>query len=330
MNDTINIALLGAGFMGKTHAENYKKLDKVTISAVALCTEQEYNTIKQIFPAAKYLQNADDLFNYNSITAYDVCLPTFMHFEYIKKALKAGKPVIAEKPLILDISEGKEILSLLSQLKQHLYVCHVIRFWPEYQYLFKHIKEETFGKLLSLDLYRYTSVPSWSNKNWIIDPKKSGSAMLDLHIHDVDFVLYSLGEPDSVKAIYNEHQTEVFSQYQYKNAIVSIRGGITMPASLPFEMGYQAVFENACIKYSSAATPSLMLYCEDKHEQIEIQKAGGQQTFGDIPGSDGYYNQLKHFVDCIRKEEASPMITPEEAIRSIVYVNKEKEGGIHS
>lgn len=319
----INIALLGAGFMGCTHAENYVRIPGVNIVAVAMCSKDGYEKIKGLFPDAKYILDEAALFSDSSVAAFDVCLPTFMHLKYVQKALLTGKPVIVEKPLVLNVQEGKVLLDTLLKSNTQLYVCHVIRFWPEYQYLSKLISEKPYGKITSLDLYRYTNQPTWSSKNWILDQEKSGTPLLDLHIHDVDFTLNCLGEPNNIHTIYNEKHTEVFSQYHYESVLVSIRGGTTYPDSLPFEMGYTAIFEKACLRYSSSIRPSLNLFLNNKKEEIDLQSNTTQSKFGDIPASDGYFNELSHFIDCIKNKKASNIISPVDAVKSIEYIFKQ-------
>src|SRR5690606_32311568 len=116
---------------------------------------------------------------------------------------------------------------------------------------------------LSGTFRRVSPRPGWAWQDWLHTPDKSGSAALDLHVHDVDFVRYLLGEPDSVKSEAVSRRGangHIYSLYRYGDAAVSIEGGWEYPEQFPFEMAYRVNFEQAAAVFSSNASPSLRIY----------------------------------------------------------------------
>ena len=75
-------------------------------------------------------------------------------------------------------------------------VAHCIRFWPEYLALKELVESGKYGKLTSAFFRRLSGLPKWST--WFPNPELSGGAILDLHIHDVDFIQFLLGLPKYV------------------------------------------------------------------------------------------------------------------------------------
>lgn len=69
---------------------------------------------------------------------------------------------------------------------------------PEYLFLKKLYEEKKYGNLKSVIMQRISNNVNWGYQDWFHDPVRSGSVILDLHIHDIDFLRYMLGEPDYV------------------------------------------------------------------------------------------------------------------------------------
>ena len=128
-------------------------------------------------------------------------------------------------------------------------VGHVIRFWPEYQLLKQYADEKPLGPLVSLALRRFGEMPTgW--KGWFRKPALSGGAALDLHIHDVDYVLYLLGKPkglDSVGAYRGGSWDQIATHYHYPGVGVTAEGG-WWDAPEPFEMAFRAVFAKGILQ----------------------------------------------------------------------------------
>ena len=90
------------------------------------------------------------------------------------------------------------MVAAAKQARRRLFVAQCIRFWPAYATARDIIRSRKHGKVRSAVFTRLSATPTWSWKQWLHDPRKSGSAALDLHIHDSDYILYVFGKPKSV------------------------------------------------------------------------------------------------------------------------------------
>jgi predicted dehydrogenase len=197
-------------------------------------------------------------------------------------------------------------------------------------YLKKAIDEKTFGAIVSGVFKRISPKPAWAWENWLHDYKKSGSAVLDLHVHDIDYVRYILGEPDSIKGEIstvdgkNEH---IFSTFRYGNTIVSFEGGWDYPAGLPFEMEYRVKFEKAVITFNSGKAPGLSVYFEDGSSVNPVLEdtfnSKSEETGGNLSSLGGYYNEIRYFLNCLKNGEDIKVISLEEGIASFRLLMKE-------
>lgn len=303
----IKIGLIGAGFMGTMHASCYEALagsGAFQVTAVADDNAEKAAKLADKFGAAVY-PSAEALINEADVNTVDICLPTYLHFAPAALAMKKGYNVFVEKPVCLNESEAEQLLALQRETNAQVMVGQCIRFWPEYVELKRIADSGTYGKLLSGVFKRISPNPGWAWQQWLHDPSKSGSAALDLHVHDVDFVRSLLGEPERLAAetvSYNGANGHIFSLYRYKDAVISLEGGWDYPESFPFEMAYRVSFEKATVVFSSASSPSLRIYEADGaivEPTLDAPDVASGEGGGNISSLGGYYRELQYFLECL-------------------------------
>ena len=132
------------------------------------------------------------------LDAVSIASPTFMHNLQSIEALEAGLHVFCEKPMALNSVDCQRMSEAAQQSGKTLQVGHCIRFWPEYVEAKEIIDSQKYGKVMAATFQRLSLTPTWSWDNCFLDGKRSGGAMLDLHIHDTDYVQYVFGMPKAV------------------------------------------------------------------------------------------------------------------------------------
>jgi len=309
----VKIGLIGAGFMGSMHASCYEALKNTRnfeVTAVADDDPDKAAKIAEKF-GAKVYGSAAELIEQAEVTVVDICLPTYLHKDVAIQAMQKGCDVFIEKPVCLNEAEAQELLEVHRQTKTNVMVGHCIRFWPEYEALKRLVDEQTYGRAVSGVFRRISPKPTWAWEGWLDDPQKSGSAALDLHIHDVDFVRYLFGIPASIKSETvqsNGANHHIFSLYKYDDAVVSIEGGWDYPTSFPFEMAYRVKFERAVVTFSSLSTPAMRIYQEDGQVIDPNLESGAELAVaeggGNISSLGGYYNELSYFLSCLESGSA--------------------------
>lgn len=267
-----------------------------------------------------------------SISVVDLCTPADLHETDALLALGAGKHLFCEKPLALTLAAADQIVAKAATADVVVQVGHCIRFWPEYQALRAFVAERRGGKLRSLLLQRQAGRPGYSDGDWLNRPERSGGAALDLHIHDTDFIIALLGQPDAVtsRATFDRSgPAHIFTIYDYPGVAVCAEGGWNYPAKWGFRMAFQAVFEEACIDFDSTRTPSLTLTLADGRPEpmpFATPAAGESKTqAGNLSSLGGYFNELEHFVTSVRAGRAPCDATLADARASLAVVLAEIE-----
>ena len=303
----IQIGILGLGFMGGTHTAAYQQLQSALdfkITAVADTDKEKADKTAKLLGAKAYY-SPQELIDQADINTADICLPTYLHFEFASKAILKGFNVFVEKPLCLTSKDAFALAKLADEKKVFAQVGQCIRFWTEYEYLKSLIDNGVYGKVKHIKLRRLSPRPSWGGNNWMLDDQLSGGAALDLQIHDADYALYLFGQPEKIKSFTNhtgEKYSSIVSELKYKDFSVITEGSWDYPLSFPFEMSYIAALEKATIIYSSSHG---LTVCPADGASFtpELQKECTAQSDagGNISDLGGYYNELYYFIDCINK-----------------------------
>jgi predicted dehydrogenase len=242
-------------------------------------------------------------------------LPTYLHAKWTIRALKAGKHVICEKPMALSSLDARKMVSAARQANRRLFIGHCIRFWPAYEVARKIIQSGAHGRVHSAVFARISPKPGWSWRSWLLNPKLSGNAALDLHIHDADFVLYLFGRPKSVcshgsGSSLSGFEHIVTSYNLGKGNIVIAEGGWGYKEQYPFSMTFRVAMEKA----------SLALHADGK---LMLYQSGREPKNVNVPAGDGYSRELAHFIDCLAAGRKSNVVSPESAMQSVQLVEAE-------
>lgn len=307
----INVGLVGLGFIGKTHLEAYEALPNAKV--IQICSRSGSDSL--INYKGKVTADYDALLSNPEIDVIDICLPTYLHEEYIVRAAKAGKNIICEKPLALTAEAVKRIIKIVEEENVRLFIGHVLRFWPAYQAIKQMSESPDFHSIKTVDAKRLGQVPTWSE--WFQYPEKSGGALFDLHIHDIDFTYYLLGRVKSVYAV--GHQNEygawehIMTTLQFKNqAKAFIEASHMMPYKYPFTMSFRAQANNGLIDFGLKAAENIE---QINSSQMHLYK-GKEQSEIPIEENNAFQNELAYFVDCLEDNQENQIIP----LADVIYI----------
>jgi len=319
----VKVAIVGAGFMGGMHAQVYRNLNKARLAAIVDSDSEKAGLLADKYKATAY-SSLEELLNQEDIDAIDICLPTFLHKEYVIKASRAGKDILCEKPIALTVKDAEEMIQAVKKAKVKLMIAQVIRFWQEYVELKKIHQAGELGRLLSITLTRLSPTPTWAWDNWLADAERSGGALLDLHIHDTDYLLYLLGKPLSLASRVSTGRLKyahVFTTFAFPdNVIVFTEGGWDMPDNFPFTMAYTALFEKGAVEFNSRNEKTLAIYRPGKEVECPTVKSELETTVsgeGNIADLGGYFSEIKYFIDCLENNEEPTEASPQSARDSL-------------
>lgn len=321
----IRVGIVGLGFMAVTHIKAWRQLPNVSIAA--LCNPSGRHLDGRFADVAGNVGSNDavsldmttvrayrefrDLLADPGIDLIDICAPTSVHADMAVAALEAGRHVLCEKPLARNTAEAERIVTAASKARSFLMPAMCMRFWPGWAWLRDAVRDGRYGRVLSARFRRVAEPPGWGH-NHFADGRKSGGALLDLHIHDTDFVLYLFGMPAEVRSAgyscFSGATDHIVTHYVYPNGpMVHAEGAWSMTPGFGFNMAYTVVFEQATADYDLARQPS----------PLRLIERGKPATQPALDPGDGYAGEARHLIESIASDTAPTVVTPQDGARAV-------------
>jgi predicted dehydrogenase len=187
----IKLGLIGCGAWGKNLLRNFANLPGCTL--LWCCDEDSKQTekLRPHYPTVRFTQNPREVIGNPNLGAVVISTPPASHFELSRAAILADKDVFVEKPLVLDVKEGEELVKLAEENKKILMVGHIMEYHAATLKLKEYIDKGELGKVYYLYSTRVNlgKVRDIENALWSFAP------------HDISMILFLLEkEPVSVTA----------------------------------------------------------------------------------------------------------------------------------
>lgn len=149
--------------------------------------------VKEKYGAKYAFSDMNELLAIDEIEAVYIASPVFCHKAQVEAAAKAGKHILLEKPIGIDIAEAEEIIKICDSAKVKLGVGFMMRYAAYHEKMKEIIAEGKIGKLVSARAEFTCWYPTMDNC-WRQDAKLSGGgAMMDMGIHCIDLIRYITG-----------------------------------------------------------------------------------------------------------------------------------------
>ncbi|MEG3115267.1 inositol 2-dehydrogenase [Salinicola sp. 4072] len=184
----MRLALIGAGRIGKVHAQTIDAHPEVTLVGVA-----DFHAPAAEALAAQYgarILSTDAVFEEANIDAVLIASSTPTHADYLEQAARAGKAILCEKPIALDLARTRDALQVL---ESHPVICALgfnRRHDPQFAALKKAVVEGRIGSLETLSIISRDPAPPPAE--YVL---ASGGLFRDMMIHDFDMVRWLVDEP---------------------------------------------------------------------------------------------------------------------------------------
>lgn len=311
----MNIAILGAGAMGKTHARAFAKLPDVSVVGISSRNLKNAQTLAAQV-GAKATTDAMALVGAPDVDAVSITLPTHLHKPYTVAALRAGKHVLLEKPFALTLADCDAMVAAYKKSGKVLMLAHVLRFWSEYVTLLERVQSGALGKPRSATAARLSTRPRWAT--WFQDPTLSGGAVMDLMIHDFDMLNLLFGAPQNVFARGRKSRhgawDHVLATIEYRNGIAFAEGSVMMPSKFAFTMKLNVQCERGAVEYAFRAGGARV----DEQGETILRVMTDKDSYAlPAPAYDAYESQIAYFVECVQRGRQPKRGTPAQARHAI-------------
>ncbi len=334
MSRRVKIGLVGTGDIGRLHAQSLRKLPDVEL---VIAQGRNPDKARQLAGemGAGLAQNYEAMLKDGSVDAVDLCVPNDLHHEYALAAAGAGKPTLCEKPIALSLEDAREMIEAFETSGTPLMVAHVLRFWPEYAMGRKIIADGSLGKVRSFSARRMLSLllAVGGSDGWRRSAQRSGGAVLDLQVHDLDYILWLFGQP---KGVYSRGVRSEYGSFDHVNTIldygsdliVSVESSFLLKGN-PVVMDYRAIGDEGSLEFSfiesdfamhdmhldrpgqkKSNPPSLVRYRWGRKAEVLAQQPADTVSVA-------FENEMKAFVGLVRGEKDPAVSHPREALEAL-------------
>jgi len=306
----MKVGVIGTGGMGNVHARHYKNIPGVELFAWDRDADKlgAFSKHHEATKATSY----DDLLG--QVDLIDICLPTPLHLEAVLQSINAGVATLVEKPMARRLAECQTMIEAAKAKNVLLGVGHVVRFFPEHRRIHDLVLAGEIGNPASCRMRRGGKAPMGS-EGWFRDPEQSGGVMLDLAIHDYDWMRWTFGE---VKQVFAKSvrlgKTVTGAKFDgdYALTTLTFESGVVghSEATWMDPAGFRSTLEvsgsGGMVEYDSRLTPAARVSTDSG--------SIGVSQMSDF--DDPYYLHLAAVVSAVRTGSPMP-ITGEEGMAAV-------------
>ncbi|MGN6810765.1 MAG: Gfo/Idh/MocA family protein, partial [Thermomicrobiales bacterium] len=312
----MRVGILGAGFMGSTHARCFAALPGITVASIFAPTGQHAAPLAAELNAA-WVTRQDDILDDDTIGAVSICLPSPFHADAAVRAIERGKHVLCEKPLALTLADGQRIVDAAARTERTVMIAHVLRFWPEYVALRDLVASGDLGRPIAALASRRQAWPAWTAL--LGRPDLTGGIAVDLQIHDLDICNWLFGAPASVVAAGTrgphtgdwEHSLVTVT---YAAGAATVEGSLLMPDSYPFSASLRVLCEAGCVEYTFQAGGRSVEMGRAEGNGLVLYPATGKPSTIEVQQEDAYQAEVAYFVECASTGVPADRAMPADAL----------------
>ncbi len=308
---TIRIAVIGCGQWGQNHVRTLKEIG--ALAALSDGNPERAAALSERFDVPA--RSTDDILADETIQGLVLALPPRLHGPTARRAFQAGKDVLIEKPIGLDLSDAKETARVAKAEGQLLMVGHVLRFHPVFEALDALVRAGAIGELrhilsTRLGLGRFLGM----------------DAVWDLAPHDLSLVLHMAGgAPECVETL---RRTVLSDETDAADIALRFANGLTGEIHVSRVSPYRdrrfsvigtegmLTFDDLAPEGQKLALYRHKVWRDGAHFAFQGADADYQQTEPGLPLD----RELRHFIDCIATR-AEPRTGAAEAVETVRILN---------
>lgn len=306
------IAIVGAGYMGRTHAAAWTALG-LGDGIRYVCSRRAGGNLAEA-PAARVVTDLGAVLADPEVDVVSVCTPTTTHRDIAVRALNAGKHVLLEKPIALAIADALAISAAASSSDRTFMVAHVVRFFEGYRRAREDVDAGRIGSVVSGRARRLITRPESA---WWYDEAESGGVVVDVGIHDFDQMNLFLGTPVTVASTATDPLGPIETTIEYRSgAIGQVLTFAGVPAGAPFTTSLNLVGTLGLLDYEFSADAPTASGRTSGVNAYRLATADGTESTT-LSSLDHYERQIEYFLECVRNATDPGFSPTASAVRAL-------------
>lgn len=330
MPDKVGVGIIGSQFISSIHAESLSLCQAAEVVAVASPSPGNAAKFAHRHGIPNHFDDYRALLELDEIDMVVIGIPNDLHCEATMAAAQAGKHVVVEKPLCLNLQEADRMINAARNSGVKLMYAEELCFAPKYVRLKQLLDSGALGRPTLIKQSEKHDGPHAAHF-WDVNRSGGGVAM-DMGCHAIEFFRWMLGRPQ-VQSVYAQLSTQVHQDKTEgdDNAIIILQfenGVIGMAEESWTKLGGMddraEVYGSKGVAYADLLHGNAIeTYSLDGYDYA-VEKAGTTRgwtfTIYDESYNYGFHQEMAHFVDCVRYDRP-PLVTGEDgrAVLEILF-----------
>jgi predicted dehydrogenase len=308
----LRVGLIGSGGIGRHYINMFKKAGTASIVAASDVSESALAEVEKMDTSIVRFTDYKKMLKTQALDAVAVCTPNKLHLHPTVDALKAGLPVIVEKPMAMNAGDAQKMCDAAKKSGKLLMIGFQWRFHPMAQLVRRSVDDGSMGKILYVrcQALRRRGIPSWG----VFGRKdiQGGGPMIDIGVHILEMAHYMMGKPKPVSAngscytyLGNRKPAAVAPWGDWDHKTYTVEDlAIGM---LRFENGATLVIESSFAAHIEKDVWNVTVMGEKGGAQFDPptlfrDEAGHMMnvTPTHLGETDGFIKKVRHFVDCVK------------------------------
>lgn len=330
MKDKVNVGLIGSQFVSSIHAEAFRWVADAHLLAVCSPTVGHACAFAKKFDIPHHFRELDQMLALEELDMVVIGAPNFLHCEITERCAAAGKHIVVEKPLCMNLAEADRMIEACQKAGVKLMYAEELCFTPKYVRLKGLLDEGALGKPV---LFKQSEKHDGPHADHFWDVERSGGGVaMDMGCHAIQFFRW-LNKNNPVKSVYAQMNTSVHTD--------KTKGDDNAIIILEFENGVVAMAEESWTKlggmddraeihgsegvaYADVLQGNSIQTYSTQGIGYAVEKAGNtvgwSYTMYEEVWNYGFPQEMEHFVDCV-KNDKTPLVTGEDgkAVLEVIF-----------
>jgi len=317
----IKVGVIGSGFEASIHAESFKSLSAAKVVAAASPTKAHIRAFVDKYSIPKWFTDYREMLKVPEIDVVTIAAPNTFHSQMTVDAAEAGKHVVCEKPLCMNLEEADAMISACRKNGVKLMYAEELCFAPKYVRAKQLVDEGAIGKMY---LVKQSEKHFGPHSDWFWNVEKSGGGVLfDMGCHAFEYMrwMYDKAKAESVYADMSTHVHKELTRGEDDSlAIVRFEGnrkGLAEDSwAKPGGMDDRVeIYGSEGVIYAYLHMGISLVTYSEKGYGYAVEKApmtrGWTFTVYEELWNYGFPQEMEHFVKCVAEDE-KPIETGED------------------
>jgi len=320
-------AIIGCGRIAKRHAEQI--IRHGTLAAVCDIIPQKASEMAAIYNAKAYHSLEELLTTEKKLDVISICTPNGFHALHSIQTLKAGINVLCEKPLCINVEDGKKMIEAATMYHKKLFVVKQNRYNPPVAFLKELIVNRKLGNIYSFQINCFWNRPDEYYKDWKGKKNMDGGTLFTQFSHFIDLLYWLLGDVAQIKKMTKNfaHTTIEFEDtgvilFEMKSGAIGSLNYTVNSFNTNMEGSFAVFAEKGTIKIGGQYLNELE-YCNvEGITNPELPKGNPANGYGFYQGSMSNHDKVYENLISALQNDTHEFASAEDGLKTVEIIEK--------